>query len=182
MPGPRVTPTGPARSVTVADDPPCPTGGMTGYSGAVLDEVIGADYRAIEQVAQDGSLMFSQWVEENRRSDPARPARLGDFAELARAEQRPPRKRPGHLPRATVRDTRRWTCRPTTRPPSASTEAAKRSSLAATSLSLAENRPTSTTSTPATTSLGCRLRSRFMAQCYEERSLCGRPQRTDGGS
>ena len=115
---------------------------MTGYSGAVLDEVIGADYRAIEQVAQDGSLMFSQWVEENRRGDPARPARLGDFVDLARAEQRPPRKRPGHLPRATVRDTSPLDVSTHYSPAERFYRAAERSSLAATSLSLAENRPT----------------------------------------
>lgn len=49
---------------------------------------------------------------------------------------------------------RRWTCRLTTRPPYACTDVASRSSFAPTPVSFAENRPTSTTSAPASTEAG----------------------------
>jgi hypothetical protein len=43
---------------------------MSGCSGAALDEVVAADHGAIEQVAEHGSLVFSQCIDENDFSEP----------------------------------------------------------------------------------------------------------------
>jgi hypothetical protein len=68
-------------------------------------KVLAAEHGAAEHLAEDGSLVFGQRIDEYHRPDVSRPTRVGDFAGLTCAQQCPPRERSGHLVHAAVRDT-----------------------------------------------------------------------------
>jgi hypothetical protein len=69
------------------------------------DKVLAADHETPEHVTQDSPLVCGQRVHEDHNLNLRGPARTRDLVCLARADQRPPRKRLGHPGRTTARDT-----------------------------------------------------------------------------